>query len=118
MWLLTFAATKIAELKKIRVGIVNYLNTRPLLFGLKRPPAIDHVELIEDFPARLCELLIDDKIDIGLVPVAIIPELSEYHIIGDHCIGTEGEIASVALFSDVRGRRAARHARRTRQRGR
>jgi len=38
---------------------------------------------------------------LGLIPVAVLPSLSEYHIIGDYCIGTQGEIASVALFSEV-----------------
>ncbi|HNR18299.1 MAG TPA: menaquinone biosynthesis protein, partial [Chitinophagaceae bacterium] len=39
--------------------------------------------------------------DVGLIPVAVIPELPSYHIVGNYCIGTEGEIASVALFSEV-----------------
>jgi chorismate dehydratase len=92
---------KIIELKKIRVGIVNYLNTRPLVYGLERKPAIDEIELIGDYPARLTELLLNNEIDVGLIPVASIPDLPEYHIVGNHCIGTEGEIASVALFSEV-----------------
>ena len=46
-------------------------------------------------------MLIDNQIDVGLVPVAVLPKLEEYHIAGDYCIGTEGEIASVALFSEV-----------------
>lgn len=46
-------------------------------------------------------MLKDNEIDVGLIPVAVLPELEEYHIIGDYCIGTEGEIASVALFSEV-----------------
>ena len=46
-------------------------------------------------------MLIDDEIDVGLIPVAVLPQLPEYHIVGDYCIGTEGEIASVALFSEV-----------------
>jgi chorismate dehydratase len=33
--------------------------------------------------------------------VAVIPQLPSYHIIGDYCIGAEGEIATVALFSEV-----------------
>jgi chorismate dehydratase len=36
-----------------------------------------------------------------LVPVAIIPTLKEYHMISDYCIGCDGEVASVCLFSDV-----------------
>jgi chorismate dehydratase len=46
-------------------------------------------------------MLISDEIDLGLIPVASIPALKEYHIIGDYCIGSEGEVASVCLFSEV-----------------
>ena len=88
-------------MKKIKVGIVNYLNTKPLVYGLERPPINDRIELIGDYPARLADMLMKDKIDVGLIPVAVIPQLPTYHIIGDYCIGAEGEIATVALFSEV-----------------
>ena len=61
----------------------------------------DEVELIIDYPANIADLLINHRIDIGLVPVAIIPSLKEYHIISDYCIGCDGEVASVCLFSNV-----------------
>ncbi len=86
---------------KIRVGVVNYLNTKPLVYGLERPPIKDLIELKGDYPARLAQMLIDGEIDVGLVPIAVLSQLPEYHIVGDYCIGTEGEIASVALFSEV-----------------
>jgi len=86
---------------KIRVGIVSYLNTRPLIYGLKLEPVASHIELIEDNPARLAELLKHDEIDLGLIPVAAIPDLKEWHLSGDYCIGTDGEAASVCLFSEV-----------------
>jgi chorismate dehydratase len=88
-------------LKKIKVGIVNYLNTKPLMYGLEKEPINSRIELIGDYPAKVAAMLINNEIDVGLIPVAVIPELKEYHIIGNHCIGTEGEIASVALFSEV-----------------
>ena len=97
----TFAGTKIIELEKIKVGIVNYLNTRPLIYGLERGPIQQQIELIGDYPARLSALLMQKEIDIGLVPVAILPSLKEYYIESEYCIGTVGEIASVALFSEV-----------------
>lgn len=86
---------------KIRVGIVSYLNTRPLIYGLKLSPIASQVELIEENPARLAEMLKHDEIDLGLIPVAAIPELKESHLAGQYCIGTEGEAASVCLFSEV-----------------
>lgn len=87
--------------KKVRVGIVNYLNTKPLVYGLQLPPVNEKIELIPAYPAKLAQMLINNEIDIGLIPVAVIPELTEYHIVSDFCIGTEGEIASVCLFSEV-----------------
>ncbi|HEY6505826.1 MAG TPA: menaquinone biosynthesis protein [Chitinophagaceae bacterium] len=88
-------------MKKIKVGIVNYLNTKPLIYGLQRPPINEHIELVADYPAKLAEMLKNNEIDLGLIPVAAIPELPSYHIVGDYCIGAEGEIASVCLFSEV-----------------
>ena len=71
------------------------------MYGLTRPTINEQIELIGDYPARLADRLMKDEIDVGLVPVAVIPQLTSYHIVGDYCIGTEGEIASVALFSEV-----------------
>ncbi len=88
-------------MKKIRVGIVNYLNTKPLIYGLLRPPVNEQIELIGAYPSKLARMLAEDEIDVGLIPVAAIPQLASYHIVGDYCIGAEGEIASVCLFSEV-----------------
>lgn len=87
--------------EKIRVGIINYLNTRPLLYGLQHPPIQQKIELIEDVPARLAEMLIHDQIDVGLVPVAITQKLPQYFINGSYCIGAIGNVASVCVFSQV-----------------
>ncbi len=59
------------------------------------------MQLVEDYPANVAAMLLHDKIDIGLVPVAIIPFLPEHSIISDYCIGAEGPVGSVCLFSDV-----------------
>lgn len=86
---------------KIRVGIVNYLNTKPLIYGLERQPMNEMIELVGAYPSRLAQMLTDDEIDVGLIPVAAIPQLPASYIIGNYCIGAEGEIASVCLFSEV-----------------
>ncbi|HUS01274.1 MAG TPA: menaquinone biosynthesis protein [Chitinophagaceae bacterium] len=87
--------------KKIRVGAVNYLNTKPLIYGFEHGEMNNEVELVRDYPSKIAALLINDKIDIGLVPVTIITELKEHYIISDHCIGCDGEVGSVCLFSEV-----------------
>lgn len=87
--------------RKIRVGAVSYLNTKPLIYGFERGMMKDKVDLIIDYPANIARSLLNDKIDIGLVPVAALPQMNEYHIVSDYCIGSNGEVASVCLFSEV-----------------
>ena len=87
--------------RKIRVGAVSYLNTKPLIYGFEKGIMENEIDLIIDYPAKIAAALLNDEIDIGLVPVAILPEMKNYFIIGEHCIGSEGEVASVCLFSEV-----------------
>jgi chorismate dehydratase len=87
--------------QKIRVGAVSYLNTKPLVFGFERGLMKEEVNLLFDYPANVARMLLNDDIDLGLVPVAIIPQLKEYHIISDFCIGASIPVASVCVFSDV-----------------
>ena len=81
-------------MRKIKVGAVSYLNTKPLVYGFQQGLMKNSIELIEDYPASIAGMLLNDEIDLGLVPVAIIPRLKEFHIISDYCIGTTGEVAS------------------------
>ena len=61
----------------------------------------DKMELVIDYPSQVAAKLLSDEIDVGLVPVAIIPSLPHHDIIADYCIGCDGEVASVCLFSDL-----------------
>lgn len=87
--------------QKIKVGAVSYLNAKPLIYGFEQGGMKESLNLFIDYPANIASLLINDQIDIGLVPVAIIPSLNEHYIISNFCIGCDGEVASVCLFSDV-----------------
>ena len=87
--------------RKIRVGAVSYLNTKPLLYGIERAPIRKDIELIIDYPSSIASMLLRDEIDMGLVPVAIIPRMKEAYINGDFCIGSNGNVASVCLFSET-----------------
>lgn len=62
---------------------------------------MNKIRLIEAHPGIIADQLLNNQIDIGLVPVAIIPKLNKSYLITDYCIGTDGEVASVAIFSDI-----------------
>ena len=88
-------------MKKIRVAAVSYLNTKPLLYGIKHHPVLQHIELIEDYPSKIARMLIDDQVDVGFIPVAATLKLKQWKIISDYCIGANGTVASVCIFSEV-----------------
>lgn len=87
--------------KKIKISAVSYLNTLPFINGINNSEVINNIELSLDMPSDCAQKLLDGEVDLGLVPVAVLPKLKEYHIISDYCIGAEGKVDSVALYSDV-----------------
>lgn len=86
---------------RIRVGAVSYLNTKPMLYGIERMEVRHWMDLTMDYPAEVARQLKADEIDMGLVPVAILPELEDYYIDADYCIGANGPVGSVGIYSDV-----------------
>lgn len=79
---------------------MNYLNTRPLLYGLERLPVKEKMDITGDYPSWVTRRLATGDIDIGLIPVADFKTLPTGILVGHHCIATDGEAASVCLFSE------------------
>lgn len=86
---------------KVRISAVSYLNTLPFLYGLNHSGVKNDIELSLDIPSDCAKKLLNDEVDLGLVPVAILPQLKDHYIISDYCIGANGIVDTVALFSDV-----------------
>jgi chorismate dehydratase len=86
--------------KKIRISAVSYTNTKPFLYGIQNTNIIDQIDLSLDIPSDCAQKLIEDKVDIGLIPVAAALNLPEWHIVSDYCIGAVGAVNSVFLFSN------------------
>jgi chorismate dehydratase len=88
--------------EKIRISAVKYANTYPFIYGLAETGFDKKVILTTDHPAQCAEKLINDIVDIGLIPVASLPGLKEYHIITDYCLGAYGKVKTVLLLSNCR----------------
>ncbi len=86
---------------KIKISVVSYLNSKPFLYGLDHYKFQTEIDLALDIPSVCAQKLIERKVDIGLVPVAIIPKLGEHFIVSDYCIGSVGKVDSVMLYSNV-----------------
>jgi chorismate dehydratase len=87
-------------MEKIRISAVKYANTYPFMYGLLENGFDKKTALETDHPSDCAAKLISGKADIGLVPVATLPLLGEYHIISDYCIGANGEVRTVLLLSN------------------
>jgi len=89
-------------LKKIKISAVSYQNTIPFLYGIENSEFIDRNTCVSlDIPSECARKLLDNEVDIGLIPIAILPLLEKYTIISDYCIGAEGDVKTVLLLSEV-----------------
>jgi len=86
--------------KNIKISAVSYTNTKPFLYGLQHTDIINQIDLSLDIPADCAQKLIDDKVDIGLIPVAAALNLPYWEIVADYCIGANGPVNSVFIFSN------------------
>jgi chorismate dehydratase len=81
----------------IRVGAVNYLNTKPLICDLER--IAPEAELLLDVPSRLADRLAAGDLDVALIPVIEYFRAGTYSIVPNISIATRGPVLSVTLFS-------------------
>ncbi len=83
-----------ARQRLVRVGAVQYLNTKPLVHGL----AGDGLDLVYDLPSRLADQLAAGHLDIGLVPSVELFRRPGQVIVSDACIACLGPVMSVKLL--------------------
>jgi chorismate dehydratase len=85
--------------RPVRIGAVNYLNTKPLIHDL--PTLAPDAQLILDVPSRLADLLADGKLDVALIPVIEYFRSGSYAVVPNIAIASRGPVLSVTLFSRV-----------------
>jgi predicted solute-binding protein len=83
-------------MKQVRLGAVDYLNARPLVFGLELRPEF---ALQFDPPSKCAALLHEGSIDVGMIPSIEYMRGGPYSAVPRVAIISHGPVASVALFS-------------------
>ncbi len=86
-------------MNKNRISAVSFLNARPFLYGFELSGILKEIELFLETPSVCAQQLLNNESDIGLIPISTLPLLKDPHIISDYCIGTEGPVKTVCLFS-------------------
>ena len=85
----------------LRVGAVSYLNTKPLVYGLRdRLSSIGKLSF--NLPSRLASQLQSGELDVGLIPsVEYFRGQDQYKIVSNAAITCHGPVWSVRLMSRV-----------------
>ncbi len=84
-------------MRVVRLGAVNYLNARPLVYGLELRTELFSLRF--DVPSKCAALLHEGSIDVGMIPSIEYLRGHDYRIAPGIGIISEGPVASVALFS-------------------
>jgi chorismate dehydratase len=79
---------------RLRLGAVQYLNTRPLVHGLSQAG----LDLRFDLPSRLADQLAAGRLDVALIPTVELFRGDGYRVVSDACIACRGPVMSVKLF--------------------
>ena len=82
-------------MRPLHLGAVDYLNARPLVYGLELRHGFS---LQFDAPSKCAALLHEGSLDVGMIP-SIEYLRGDYCAVPDMAIVSEGPVASVALFT-------------------
>jgi chorismate dehydratase len=87
-------------MRVVRLGAVNYLNARPLVYGLELRSVLFSLRF--DVPSTCAALLHAGEIDVGMIPsIEYLRGSVPYEVVPDLGIVSDGPVASVAVFSRV-----------------
>lgn len=71
------------------------------MYGLRESGLAPAIELCIDVPSECARKVISGQVDLGLMPVAELPNVPNGRVVGQHCIGALGAVETVCLYSKV-----------------
>ena len=86
---------------KPRVGIVDYLNSKPLAWSFLRGDLDDRFEAVYLPPAEVATQLAAGELEVGLIPSIEYQRIPHLKLVPGLCVGAEHEVRSVLLVSSV-----------------
>ncbi len=85
----------------LNISVVSYLNSLPFLYGINSSRFLKDINLIRELPFECSNSFANGYADIALVPVGSLPMLTNYKVISDYCIGSDGPVRTVLLLSNT-----------------
>lgn len=80
----------------MNIGAVNYLNSKPLVYGLAERAR--GCRVLFDLPSRLADSLAAGRLDVALIPVVEALANPDYRIVSNACVASAGPVRSVKVY--------------------
>ena len=87
------------DLSKLRISIVQYLNTAPLVWGFTNGPLRGKYELSFTVPSQCAEALRSGAADIAIIPAIEYQRINNLMILPDMAIASKGRVRSLLILS-------------------
>lgn len=84
-----------------KISAVSYLNTIPFIYAINNSELKNSITLSLDYPSACADKLISNSVDIALSPIVLLNSHPDFQIISDYCIGANGRVDTVCLYSEV-----------------
>ncbi|HEX2223854.1 MAG TPA: menaquinone biosynthesis protein [Thermoanaerobaculia bacterium] len=84
---------------KLRVGIVNYLNSKPLAWGFLKGHHADLFTPSYHPPSQVARMLEQGNLDVGLIPSIEVQRIPDLRVLSGLCVSSAHEVRSVLLVS-------------------
>ena len=85
---------------KQKIAAISYLNTIPFIYGIRHADNLA-ADLLITPPSECVRNFIEGKVDIALVPAAVVPTLTDAEVITDYCIGAVAPVRTVVIVSNT-----------------
>jgi len=88
-------------MEKIRISLVNYLNSAPLGWAFLNGIFREEFEVLPSSPARCADQLLNGEVDIGLIPSIEYQRIPDLQIIPGIAIASLAEVRSILLVTPL-----------------
>jgi chorismate dehydratase len=84
---------------KLRVSIVEFLNTAPLVWGFTDGPLAGRYDLSFTVPSLCAEALRSGQVDIAIIPAVEYQRIPDLVLLPDMAVAAKGEVRSILLLA-------------------
>src|SRR5580693_2769774 len=86
-------------MRKLRISIVEYLNTAPLVWGFTDGPLAGKYELSFTVPSQCAEALRRGDVDVAIIPSIEYQRIENIVVLPDMAVGAKDEVRSILVVA-------------------